>query len=487
MTYVARHNGEESEAFAAAMGILIGDTCSPVLWALFMSDLPDFIPKDGDDIVLGGVAVRNVEQADDVLLMSSTPEGLLRKLKAMFRWCQKNFLLFNTVKSVVMIFGRRPTALPVFDLGEGGRLEVVREHTYLGFQIASSGSGMMRLHYDAKKATAETVSRVIWVFQQLSGAMPVAMLTMLYMALVDPHLVRGLLEKVQKQFLRRVLELGPLSLVAVLFTETGLEPLRYRRLLLAIDYLLYILHSPCVYVKLALREVVDLDQRGYPTWVSSLRSVVRALPGQVEFPPPGGLLLEARIERLQKDVERSMDRVLQGEVDGTDRLGLIHGRMEVDPDGGPARQVVRMRRHYLALYNPGHRKVLARVLLGSHNFATARRRYTHGTVWGLRCRFCEEREESVVHVWMICGANDAIVRARRDYILKIGRSATPGEVAYIRSLNSVPSQQLRALLDLRSVTSATAEYAYVVQEIAEKIGLAPLDRGLVADAGEHEE
>ncbi|KAF6750002.1 hypothetical protein DFP72DRAFT_1072617 [Ephemerocybe angulata] len=89
-------------------------------------------------------------------------------------------------------------------------------------------------------------------------------------------------------------------------------------------------------------------------------------------------------------------------------------------------------------------------------------------------RFCEAQKESVVHVWMVCSANEALVQARRAYILNVLMRATPGEAAYIRSLHSVPSQQLRALLDLRSLTSATAEYAYVVQEIAEGVGLAPV-------------
>ncbi|KAF5335681.1 hypothetical protein D9611_009573 [Ephemerocybe angulata] len=41
MSYVVSHEGEVSEEFKADIGILIGDTCSPVLWALFMADMPD--------------------------------------------------------------------------------------------------------------------------------------------------------------------------------------------------------------------------------------------------------------------------------------------------------------------------------------------------------------------------------------------------------------------------------------------------------------
>ncbi|KAF6741323.1 hypothetical protein DFP72DRAFT_1084410 [Ephemerocybe angulata] len=141
----------------------------------------------------------------------------------------------------------------------------------------------------------------------------------------------------------------------VVNTETGLEPVGYRRIILAVGYLLYILRAPCVYVRLALQEIVDLDQRRYQTWIGRLRTVVQALPGRVEFPPPQELLVERRVERLMEDIVKSMDASLQGEVDVTNRLELVHGRTEDDPDGGPPRRVVRKLRHYLRVYNPGHR------------------------------------------------------------------------------------------------------------------------------------
>ncbi len=74
------------------------------------------------------------------------------------------------------------------------------------------------------------------------------------MARVDPHLIFGaevildvdgpVLEamcSVQHAYIRRMLGLNKRSATAVLFTETGLWPIRYRRILLALQYLAYIL------------------------------------------------------------------------------------------------------------------------------------------------------------------------------------------------------------------------------------------------------
>ncbi|KAJ6593567.1 hypothetical protein B0H19DRAFT_1056098 [Mycena capillaripes] len=50
----------------------------------------------------------------------------------------------------------------------------------------------------------------------------------------------ALLQKVQTMFLKRLLELGPYSMRAPLFTEFSLLPLRYRYLFLALRYLGYL-------------------------------------------------------------------------------------------------------------------------------------------------------------------------------------------------------------------------------------------------------
>ncbi|KAJ7031841.1 hypothetical protein C8F04DRAFT_894205, partial [Mycena alexandri] len=76
----------------------------------------------------------------------------------------------------------------------------------------------------------------------------------LYMARVDPYLIAGceiclnvnakslkLLEDAQCMFLCRMLGVGARSMRAVLFSETGIWPIKYRRVYLALKYLRYLL------------------------------------------------------------------------------------------------------------------------------------------------------------------------------------------------------------------------------------------------------
>ena len=81
MEYVVRHNSETSEMFKSIMGILIGDTCSPILWNIYLADIKFLISNL--DIKLNGCNISHLEQADDVVLASTTPEGLQELMNAL--------------------------------------------------------------------------------------------------------------------------------------------------------------------------------------------------------------------------------------------------------------------------------------------------------------------------------------------------------------------------------------------------------------------
>ncbi|TEB22232.1 hypothetical protein FA13DRAFT_1568873, partial [Coprinellus micaceus] len=81
--------------------------------------------------------------------------------------------------------------------------------------------------------------------------------TRLYNSRVDCHLTYGcevvididekslrLLEEAQLFFLRRLLGLNSRSPMAPLFTETGIMPIRHRRLILALQFAQYALREP---------------------------------------------------------------------------------------------------------------------------------------------------------------------------------------------------------------------------------------------------
>ena len=97
MQYVVRHGGVYSEQFRSLAGILIGDPASPILWNLFFADfLP---PPHVDDVFLGSTRLPYLAQADDILLLARSREGLQSKLHALDEWCRRNGMKINVSKT----------------------------------------------------------------------------------------------------------------------------------------------------------------------------------------------------------------------------------------------------------------------------------------------------------------------------------------------------------------------------------------------------
>jgi hypothetical protein len=84
MTYIVRYESEVSTMFRALIGILIGDTTSPILWTLYLSDFK-LLSDATTDILLAGMFITNLEQADDVIMISLTADGAQRKMNALWK------------------------------------------------------------------------------------------------------------------------------------------------------------------------------------------------------------------------------------------------------------------------------------------------------------------------------------------------------------------------------------------------------------------
>jgi hypothetical protein len=55
-----------------------------------MADL--IMEPDTDDLLVSGVRITIMAQADDIFLVSLSARGLQRKLNALGAWCSKNFI-----------------------------------------------------------------------------------------------------------------------------------------------------------------------------------------------------------------------------------------------------------------------------------------------------------------------------------------------------------------------------------------------------------
>ncbi|KAJ7573514.1 hypothetical protein C8J56DRAFT_708540, partial [Mycena floridula] len=211
----------------------------PLLWNIFMGDLQ--MPPDLDDLKFGAIVIAIMAQADDLLLASLSDRGMQRKLDTLTRWCAINFIDINLVKSVILILGRLVFPYPRLVLA-GSTLEVKSEEIYVGVTIRTGLVNPFEKHYKVKASSARYAAHRIMAIQDRTGTLPPKALKTLFMAWVDCYLIQGCeicpdaqenlikeLSEVQIRFIRRILNVHNRCMIIPLYTETGIMPLRIRR------------------------------------------------------------------------------------------------------------------------------------------------------------------------------------------------------------------------------------------------------------------
>ncbi|TFY52607.1 hypothetical protein EVJ58_g9917 [Rhodofomes roseus] len=337
--YVVKYASSKSELFKALAGILIGDPASPILWNLYLADL--VIRPHSDDILLGGVCLSHLEQADDIALFSTSTIALQQKLDDLATWCALNFALINAGKTQVMVFGRTGAATlggPPRLYVNGRLIAVVESYTYVGTVFSSGRGDLFGPHTDSKASTARKVANACLSVEAYVAELPPWAALTLYQSHVDPHLTGGaevapyvrlssltLLESVQHIYLRRMLGLNPRAMTTPLFTETGLWPIRYRRLALALRFALYIISQRPPVPLAALAEARAMAIAGADSWLGDLHHALQSLPVPVEMDKHAALTADY-ISNMLERLRISLVEHLRQEIASSQRLVMLAAR-----------------------------------------------------------------------------------------------------------------------------------------------------------------
>ncbi|KAJ4494573.1 hypothetical protein C8J55DRAFT_415141 [Lentinula edodes] len=265
--------------------------------------------------------------------------------------------------------------------------------------------------------------------------MPPSITKQLYTALVDCHLTHGceimpdtdpgllrILEDVQLRFLRRMLGLSTNSVITPLYTETGIMPIRARRVSLTLRYLKYLIELPNThYASLALAENDNLRNSLCPCWLSDLDYAINQLPGNHRLPHLRSLD-GALIDKLIKSIELSTKTNLQSHIDTWSKLSLLRHRLEPKEEGHAKPQIIGLRHYLTQIPNHSHRRTITKLLCGDltpHVFRASPcplRQLTATEHLNRLCRACILHPETPQHILFQCPSLTSICSLRADFI-----------------------------------------------------------------------
>ncbi|KAG1668753.1 RNA-directed DNA polymerase from mobile element jockey [Nymphon striatum] len=112
--FCVKSNGSISVPFFSHNGCPQGDPMSPLLFNIFVSDLPNCLLHDG--INLNNVNIKYIQYADDLVILAACPHELQKSLDSLANFCINNNLTINIKKSKCLTFYKGRYSLPNFFL-----------------------------------------------------------------------------------------------------------------------------------------------------------------------------------------------------------------------------------------------------------------------------------------------------------------------------------------------------------------------------------
>ncbi|KAK0460916.1 uncharacterized protein EV420DRAFT_1529147 [Desarmillaria tabescens] len=265
----------------------------------------------------------------------------------------------------------------------------------------------------------------------------------------------------------------------------GMTPLPYRRLLLALSYLQYLLFLPeRHYANLALQASLSLAKNGRPSWFSDLLHVLRRLAPSLSLSPSADITIDGiihLIDNVEKIAEQSLTEVINRSPKGRMLRGFYN---DISVPRALAKFMskspkIARYKSYLNLPIPSHRKSLTRLLMSAHTLAVEvlrwKERYRPFVLrhWRL-CRFCKVAVEDEPHAMLGCCANNTLVHRRHRFRADI--AAIIPDMGLLWSSPCTLQEQLWFLLRVSSIEGVVAKFIHDIFTIysSEPVYVAPL-------------
>ena len=131
-----RINNDFTDWFSISSGVRQGDNLAPTLFAVFINDLASDVNTVECGVRVSEQMISLLMYADDIILISDSPEGLQQQLDEVHKWSTKWHLSINIDKTKVIHFRRASDPCTTFSFKLGGNnIDIVNSYRYLGLEL----------------------------------------------------------------------------------------------------------------------------------------------------------------------------------------------------------------------------------------------------------------------------------------------------------------------------------------------------------------
>ncbi len=137
----AKSQNKLTDPFPSQIGVRQGDNLSPTLFNIFINDLPKYINKEEEThpVTIGSTTLNCLLYADDLVLMSTSKEGLQRCMDATQKYTEDWHLSINLEKTKTLIFNKKGSFINEDFTLNNSPIQCTDTYTYLGLEFTTSG------------------------------------------------------------------------------------------------------------------------------------------------------------------------------------------------------------------------------------------------------------------------------------------------------------------------------------------------------------
>ena len=109
------------------------------MFKLYINELPTYLRESPDTVFLNNIPLQCLMYADDIVLLTSSREGLQKRLDGLRMFCKDWCLDVNICKIEILIFNKTGKLLKDEFSFVNAPLECVQHYRYLGVNFSASG------------------------------------------------------------------------------------------------------------------------------------------------------------------------------------------------------------------------------------------------------------------------------------------------------------------------------------------------------------